>query len=58
MVRFITRNTSTGVGLMKHFLLYIAVGGILLTAFDSTLTQMTMADCNAGIEAACRELDR
>ena len=43
---------------MKHFLLYIAVGGILLTAFDSTLTQMTMADCNAGIEAACRELDK
>ena len=43
---------------MKHFLLYIAVGGILLTACDSTLTQLTMADCNAGIEAACRELDR
>ena len=43
---------------MKHLLLYIAVGGILLTAFDSTLTQMTMADCNAGIEAACRELER
>ena len=43
---------------MKHFLLYIAVGGILLTAFDSTLTKMTMADCNAGVEAACRELDK
>ena len=43
---------------MKHLLLYIAVGGILLTAIDSTLTQMTMADCNAGIEAACRELER
>ena len=41
---------------MKHFLLYIAVGGILLTAFDSTLTKMTMADCNAGVEAACAEL--
>ena len=58
MVRFITRNTSTGDRLMKHFLLYIAVGGILLTAVDSTLTQMTMADCNAGVEAACKELDR
>ena len=43
---------------MKHFLLYIAVGGILFTALDSTLTDMTIADCNAGVEAACRELDR
>ena len=43
---------------MKHFLLYIAVGGILLTAFDSTLTQMTIADCNAGVQAACEELKK
>lgn len=43
---------------MKHFLLYIAVGGILLTAFDSTFTQMTIADCNAGVQAACEELKR
>ena len=43
---------------MKHFLLYIAVGGILLTAFDSTLTKMTIADCNAGVLAACEELKK
>lgn len=43
---------------MKHFLLYIAVGGILLTAFDSTLTKMTIADCNAGVQAACEELKK
>ena len=43
---------------MKHFLLYIAVGGILLIAFDSTLTDMTIADCQAGIQRACEELKR
>ena len=43
---------------MKHFLLYIAVGGILLTAFDNSFTKMTIADCNAGIKAACKELNK
>tara|TARA_B000000609_G_C24169246_1_gene349080 strand:- start:712 stop:843 length:132 start_codon:yes stop_codon:yes gene_type:complete len=43
---------------MKHFLLYIAMGGILLTALDSTFTQMTIADCNAGIQLACEELEK
>jgi len=43
---------------MKHFLLYIAMGGILFTAFDSTFTQMTTADCNAGVELACEELKK
>jgi len=43
---------------MKHFLLYIALGGILLTALDSTFTQMTIADCNAGIHLACEELKK
>tara|TARA_R100001591_G_scaffold46675_1_gene57459 strand:- start:483 stop:614 length:132 start_codon:yes stop_codon:yes gene_type:complete len=43
---------------MKHFLLYIAMGGILFTALDSTFTQMTTADCNAGVEFACEELNK
>ena len=43
---------------MKHFLLYIAVGGILFTALDSTFTQMTIADCNAGVQLACDELKK
>jgi len=43
---------------MKHFLLYIAFGLISFTAFDSTLTDMTIADCQAGIQAACRELEK
>ena len=43
---------------MKHYLLNIAVRGILLTAFDSTLTDMTIADCQAGIQRACEELKR
>ena len=43
---------------MKHFLLYIAMGGILLTALDSTFTQMTIADCNAGVQLACNELKK
>tara|TARA_R100000773_G_scaffold39148_1_gene34510 strand:- start:189 stop:320 length:132 start_codon:yes stop_codon:yes gene_type:complete len=43
---------------MKHFLLYIAMGGILFTALDSTFTQMTTADCNSGIQLACKELKK
>ena len=43
---------------MKHFLLYIAIGGIFFTAFDSTLTDMTIADCQAGIQKACEELKK
>ena len=43
---------------MKSFLLYIAIGGILLTAFDATLTDMTIADCQAGIQRACEELKK
>ena len=43
---------------MKNFLLYMAVGGILFTAFDNSFTKMTIADCNAGIEAACKELKK
>ena len=41
---------------MKHFLLYLAVGGILYTALTSSLQDMTKADCRAGIEAACQEV--
>ena len=43
---------------MKHFLLYITVGGIFVTALDSTFTQMTIADCNAGVQLACDELKK
>lgn len=41
---------------MKHLFLYLAVGSILFTAFDSSLKDMTKIDCNAGIELACKEV--
>ena len=43
---------------MKHLFLYLAVGSILFTAFDSFLKDMTKADCQAGIELACVEVAR
>ena len=43
---------------MKHLFLYFAIGAIFFTAFDSTLTDMTIADCQAGILRACEELKR
>ena len=41
---------------MKHFLLYLAVGGILYTALTSSLQDMTIPDCRAGVELACQEV--
>ena len=43
---------------MRHLFLYLAIGAIFFTAFDSTLTDMTIADCQAGIQAACKELKK
>ena len=43
---------------MRHLFLYMAFGLIFFTAFDTTLTDMTIADCQAGIQAACKELKR
>ena len=43
---------------MKHLFLYFAIGAIFFTAFDSTLTDMTIADCQAAILRACEELKR
>ena len=41
---------------MRHLFLYLAVGSILLTAFDSSFKDMTKADCRAGVELACQEV--
>ena len=41
---------------MKNLFLYLAVGSILFAAFDSSLKDMTKADCQAGIELACVEV--
>ena len=41
---------------MKHLFLYLAVGSIMFTALDSSLKDMTKADCRAGVELACKEV--
>ena len=43
---------------MRHLFLYFAIGAIFFTAFDTTLTDMTIADCQAGILKACEELKK
>jgi len=41
---------------MRNFLLMFAVSGLFYTTLSGTLYDMTVADCNAGIEAACKEI--
>jgi len=41
---------------MRNFFLMIAASGLLFTTLNSTLYEMTVADCNAGIVAACEEI--
>ena len=43
---------------MRHLFLYLAVGSILFTAFDSSLKDMTKADCRSGVLAACQEVEK
>ena len=41
---------------MQNFFLLIAGMGLFYTTRTGTLYDMTVADCNAGIELACKEL--
>jgi len=42
--------------IMQNFLMMVAASGVFYTALSSTLYDMTVADCNAGVELACKEL--
>jgi len=41
---------------LQNFSLWLVVGAIFTIAMNSTLYDMTVADCNAGIQAACEEV--
>ena len=43
---------------MSNFLMILATTGLFYTALSSTLYDMTVIDCNAGIELACKEVNR
>ncbi len=43
---------------MQNLLLAIAAMGLFYTTLSGTLYDMTVADCNAGIELACKELQQ
>ena len=43
---------------MQNLLLAIAAMGLCYTALSSSLYDMTVADCNAGIELACKEVNK
>ena len=41
---------------MRNLFLMIAMSGLFYTTLTGTLYDMTLADCNAGIVAACEEI--
>ena len=41
-----------------YFLQYIVFPVALFITLNSTLTDMTVADCNAGVQLACKELNK
>ena len=43
---------------MRNFFLMIAMSGLFYTTLSGTLYDMTVADCNAGVVAACEEIAR
>ena len=43
---------------MSNFLMMLAASGLFYTALASTLYDMTVTDCNAGIELACKEVTK
>jgi len=49
-------SKPTGTQTVKNFFFFLCVGAIFYTALDSSFTNMTKADCQAGIEKACEEL--
>ena len=48
----------TGGSIMQNFLMMLAASGLFYTALSSTLYDMTVTDCNAGIEIACKEVNK
>ena len=44
--------------IMQNFLMMLAASGLFYTALSSTLYDMTVTDCNAGIELACKEVNK
>lgn len=43
---------------MQNLFLAIAGMGLFYTTLTGTLYDMTVADCNSGIEIACKELQQ
>ena len=43
---------------MSNFLMILATTGLFYTALSSTLYDMTVTDCNTGIELACKEVNK
>ena len=43
---------------MQNLLMMLAASGLFYTALSSTLYDMTVTDCNAGIELACKEVNK
>ena len=43
---------------MRNLFLMIAMSGLFYTTLSGTLYAMTVADCNAGVVAACKEIAR
>ena len=43
---------------MQNFLMMLAASGLLFTALNSTLYDMTVTDCNAGVELACKYVNK
>ena len=43
---------------MQNFLMILLATGLFYTALTSTLHDMTGTDCNAGIELACKEVNK
>tara|TARA_Y100001938_G_scaffold60343_1_gene84101 strand:+ start:81 stop:212 length:132 start_codon:yes stop_codon:yes gene_type:complete len=43
---------------MKNLFFFLCVGAIFYTALDSSLTDMTKADCHAGIQLACEQIKK
>jgi len=41
---------------MKNFFLYLVLGGLFYTTLNTSLADMTKADCRSGIQAACVEV--
>ena len=44
--------------IMQNFLMILSATGLFYTALSSTLYDMTVTDCNAGIELACKEVNK